>query len=160
MPLCLEARAALLSPPSAPCRMKPTLALVLLAGCDAFSNSEPEYRRVAGRLAVGDSLAPTISAPNAVRPGESVSVTVTTEGSTCEKESDTEVSFVDGAVEIRPYDLTKVLKADDACGLLLQSFPHTVSVTFPAAGPAIVRAVGAPDGNGRPVTRELGIVVR
>lgn len=131
--------------------------LTVAAGCDA-SSSEPAYRRVLGSLSGGEDVR-TITVPETVRAGQSVSVTVLTDGSTCEKESDAEVSFVDGAVEIRPYDLTQVLRRGEACGFLLKRIPHTVAVVFPAAGPILVRAVGQSYA-GTPQTYELGIVVR
>ncbi len=67
---------------------------------------------------------------------------------------------MDGAVEIRPFDQTARFSGDGSCTLLLKQFPHTVLVTFPEAGPAIVRAVGQKVYGDMPQTRELNIVVR
>ena len=139
--------------------MKP---LVLIAAClslAACDTSGPSYRRVAGDLVLNDPGTPTITVPAAIRVGERVELTVVTQGSTCETFGDTEVSFAAGVLEVRPYDLSQVLRANEGCGFLLKQIPHTVEVTFPEAGPVIVRAVGALS-NGTPQQYELGIVVR
>ena len=138
-------------------------AVALLAGCDTFRDSEPEYQRVAGSLSMTESNPATITVPELVRAGEDVPVTVYTTGSTCEKEGDTEFAFVNGVLEIQPFDLTRVLQENEDCGLLLQYFEHTIIVRFSEPGPATVRATGStPGASGtmQPQTYTLGIVVR
>lgn len=151
--------------------MKPILAVaavVLLTGCDALSGApDLEYRRVPGELVTGDAYTPTISVPAQIRPGVPVPVTVTTEVGGCKKPGDeTEVAFVDGAVEIRPYDQALV-PTDVFCNAISVYHAHTVQVTFPQAGPFLIRAVGRlpvafEDGAIRYETQtyELGVVVR
>ena len=139
-----------------------SLAVLTLASCD-FS-SEPEYARRPGELVQSESSPITFPIPGDVRRGVPVDVTVVTQGGGCEEQGDTEVAVGDGGVEIRPFDRTRV--SSRVCGAILKIFPHTVSVTFSEAGPAIIRAVGETvidDGWGtRRETQvyELGIVVR
>ena len=141
--------------------------VALLAGCDALSD-EPEYIRVPGMLLTNDSSTPTIQVPSRIRPGVPTQVIVTTQSVGCNEQGDTEVEFVDGAVEIRPYDVMVVYDPERFCTLEEKpDFPHTVSVTFPAEGPILVRAVGRSpvgyeDGAVRyeTQTHEIGVVVR
>ena len=144
--------------------MRPVLllaAVALIAGCDVFPGTpEPERTRVPGVLVTGDASTPTIRVLDQIRVGVPVRITVMTQSLPCNEQGDTEVEFVDGAVEIRPYDVTVVYDPVRFCTAEEKpDFPHTVSVTFPDVGPLLVRAIGATY-EGTPQVRELGIVVR
>ncbi len=139
-----------------------SVALLSLAGCD--SSSDFVYTRAPGYLLENDPSTPTIRVPSQISPGVPVQVTVTTRNNGCTEMGDTEVAFVDGVVEIRPYDLRRVYNETRWCtGEGESDHPHVVTVTFPEAGPAIIRAVGEIRVGMESVTpqvAELGIVVR
>lgn len=128
--------------------MRPTFllaTLVLLAGCDALSGSEPKFARAPADL-VGSPF--TIKMPEVVRRGEPVSITVVTVGDACTKKDDMDVSFVDGrggdagSLEMRPYNLTLEGRDRKECEVDSDFIEHTATVTFPERGYIYVRAFG------------------
>lgn len=139
-----------------------SVVLLGLSGCD--SASDFVYTRAPGWILENDPATPTIQVPSQIRPGVPVQVTVTTRSNLCTEVGDTEVALVGGVVEIRPYELRRVYDEPRYCTLEEKpNHSHVVAVTFPEAGPVIIRAVGeirVGTESGTPQVYELGIVVR
>jgi hypothetical protein len=137
---------------------RPLLALPLLLLAACAGTTDPEWRRVVGRIAPEFSSSQTLAAPREAAVGTDFTVTVTTLGSSSCTRPDGATASVAGLVaEITPFD--QEAAGAQACTDDLRPFPRPVTLRFAAPGEAVVRVRGR-GLSGQPVEAEVHVAVR
>lgn len=117
-------------------------AVVLLGSCSVFEDRGTE--RVVGQILTDSSMGPflrTIVAPDTVGPDSTLTITVNSFGSSsCTQPDGVDSTAFPAGMRIVPYD--RVPTGAVACTADFASRPHPVTLTFPATGALVIRAVG------------------
>jgi hypothetical protein len=119
--------------------------ILTLAAC-AGPADPPGWQRVIGWANPEMSSIQAIKFPAEVVANQAFDVTITTIGSSSCTRADGATATVDQNIAtVTPYDF--IAPPNTACTRDLRTFARTVSVKFPAAGPATIRLnTRAPDG--------------
>lgn len=112
----------------------------LLAVAACTPTSSDGHARELGNIHFQDGV-PQITAPTAVRPGQSFTMTVVTWGGGCTTMGDTEVTVDRDTVDVRPYDLVEK-GANISCPDILKTFSHQVTLRLDQPGMNTVRIHG------------------
>jgi hypothetical protein len=116
------------------------LLVLALPGCHA-TDPRAVLERRPGVLSIGDE--PSVTAPGEAAAGAPIAVTVVTWGGGCARQGGTEASVNALAADVTPYDsVYVVLPPNMACTADLRRYTHTATVTFAAAGTAVLRVHG------------------
>ena len=116
----------------------------------AQAGSMPGERRVPGIIDFYDSgTADVITAPDRVRAGEELQVTITTFGGGCERAGGADVRMAANTATVSVYDYSAA-GPEVACTQELKRMPRTVTLRFPTPGEALIRVEGVRVGQATP----------
>jgi hypothetical protein len=147
----------------------PRAAALLLAGtvaCSSITGVERDvfdgilYERRPSVLGYTESPPASASAPDTVRAGVPVTVTIATYGGGCIRLGDTEVRVAGSVAEVRPYEWFVSAGQAIACTGDIRRLEHAASVTLPTPGRATLRLIGRQLPEGATISNERTLVVR
>ena len=137
----------------------PSLGLSILAAFSAvacFLTDTAREVRVPGNLIyVGDTA--RIEIPPHATVGVPISVAVTTVGDGCYREGPTHVAVQGLTADLAPFDYRT--EGSGVCPSIYREFRHEASLTFSAAGPAVVRIHGMRQPRDEPLVLTRSVVV-
>ena len=84
----------------------------------------------------------TVITPSTVSVGEDFQVTVTTTGSGCEREGDTDVIVTENSATVMVYDFTSAIRPGVVCTTEFKRLPHNVTLRFTKPGEALIQVWG------------------
>jgi predicted RNA-binding protein with TRAM domain len=103
----------------------------------------PQEARVPGIVDFGgEGTKGVLSAPETVRVGEAFKMTITTFGSGCEREGDTNVVMTATGAVVMVYDFTAATHPGVICTAVIKRMPHTVTLRFEKPGEALIQIWG------------------
>ena len=139
---------------------RPSRRLSFLAACGAvacfLTDGEREVRVPGNLIYVGDTA--RIQIPLRATVGMPISVVVTTVGDGCYREGPTDVAVQGLTAHVAPFDY-RTEGSDVICPSILREFRHEASLTFSAAGPAVVRIHGRRQPYDEPVVLTRSVLV-
>ena len=128
-----------------------------LAACNLTDSHSREQRPSILRLAPEDSI--NFTAPDTVALNTDFTISVTTFGGSCDSKGPTDIiSYANGNVDFRPFDVLEVT-ADRSCPIETHTFVHSGTLKSSAAGPKVITLFGR-DWTGTMTSRAKTVIIK